>query len=201
MSLTDNVTLAVSAISPLFVIRIERSLRFYHLEIDKEVIYDGKWSGNFSYRCFFLLILSNFSELRLSLRILFLSIQLCVKLDWKKCSLFITKLFKTIIDKWQNVINSLKHFFSDVQTQYIIKNNIKIAKISTYFILYCTSLFQDSVWKLETNWAVLKYLNYRLELSCTDRQDQGHQVDENIFSEQRWVLKKLYLAKWRWSLV
>ena len=39
LSLTGR--LAISAKSPLFVDRFVRSLRFCHLEIDKEAIYDG----------------------------------------------------------------------------------------------------------------------------------------------------------------
>ncbi len=33
--------LAVSAIFPLFVNQFGRSLRFYHLELDKKAIFDG----------------------------------------------------------------------------------------------------------------------------------------------------------------
>ncbi len=54
--LCDKVTtsrLALSAISPLFVDQFGRSLRFYHLDFDKEAISDGCWRENTQYRCFF----------------------------------------------------------------------------------------------------------------------------------------------------
>ena len=43
MSQTHSLTgrLAASAISPIFVVRFGGVLRIFHVEIDKEVIYDG----------------------------------------------------------------------------------------------------------------------------------------------------------------
>ena len=41
LSVTDNVTIALSAISLLLVDRFGRSLRFCHLDFDKDAIYDG----------------------------------------------------------------------------------------------------------------------------------------------------------------
>ena len=39
----DGLGLADSTISPMFVVRFGRSLRFCNLEIDKEAIYDVSW--------------------------------------------------------------------------------------------------------------------------------------------------------------
>ena len=49
-SLTHNVTFTFMTISPLFVYRCGRSLRFFQKEFDKEAISDGKRSKNDHYR-------------------------------------------------------------------------------------------------------------------------------------------------------
>ena len=45
--------LAISALSPLFVNRFGRSLRFCHLEFNKKAISDSHMSKNTRYRCIF----------------------------------------------------------------------------------------------------------------------------------------------------
>ncbi len=62
MSLTHSLTrrLAVSAISPLFVVRFDRSILFYYVEFEKEAINNGfiahssvlRGGGGGNFKCF-----------------------------------------------------------------------------------------------------------------------------------------------------